>query len=101
LCYFYIDFYTARAGSGAMILLAYQVIHYSYDYEIPGSPVLTVAAWLYGFAAIWVSGKPCSLRDWLRLTAKKRWFALTASILAAVTALSFLWMLFAGLNRVI
>ncbi len=89
LCYFYIDYYTARAGAGAVIILAYDLIHYSYDEKLPLAMVLTVMAWLFGFAAIWVSGKPHALRDWFRLAARNRKFAVAAAAAALLSGSSF------------
>ena len=96
LSYFYIDFYTARALSGAVIILAYDVIHYAYDRQLPGAAVITIAAWIFGFAGIWGSGKPSSLRDSFRLAAKKPLFAKIAAGISAVVAIIFIWALVSG-----
>ena len=96
LSYFYIDFYTARALSGAVIILAYDIIHYAYDWQIPGAAVITVAAWIFGFGGIWGSGKPSSLRDSFRLAAEKKLFARIAAGVSAIIAAVFLWTLISG-----
>ena len=89
LCYFYIDYYTARAAAGAIIVLAYDLIHYAYDEKLPGAAIMTIAAWFFGFAAIWVSGKPYALRDWFRLAARNRKFAIAAMLASFLAAAGF------------
>lgn len=97
LCYFYIDYYTARAIGGAVIILAYDLIHYAYDEKFPGAAFFTIAAWLFGFAAIWISGKPCALRDWFRLAAKKPWFSYCAAAAAILCGCCFLAAMVCGI----
>ena len=89
LSYFYIDYFAARAVAGAIIILAYDLIHYGYDEKLPGAMIFTVAAWLFGFAAIWASGKPHALRDWFRLAGRNRRFAMIAGIISIMSALCF------------
>ena len=72
LCFFYIDYCMARAFAGLVIIYAYDLVHSVYESKIPLAAVVTVAAWLIGIAGIWISGKPCALRDWFRISAKKR-----------------------------
>ena len=90
LCYFYIDYYTARAAAGAIIVLAYDLIHYAYDERLPGAAIMTIAAWLFGFAAIWASGKPHALRDWFRKAADNPIFARTAAIFSFCSGICFI-----------
>lgn len=90
LCYCYIDFYAARAIAGALIIFAYDAIHFAYELKLPGSGVITVAAWLAGFAGIWYSGKPVALRDTWRAGAKSeriRWCVCGAMTLPVLIAL--------------
>ena len=89
LCYFYIDYYTARAGAGMVIILAYDLIHYCYDEKLPLAIAITIMAWLFGFAAIWISGKPYALRDWFRLAVRNRKFAIAAMIASYLAAAAF------------
>lgn len=70
LCYYYIDYYAARAIAGALIIFAYDAIHFAYELKLPGAGVITVAAWLAGIAGIWYSGKPAALRDTWRAGAR-------------------------------
>lgn len=97
LCYFYIDYYTARAIGGAAIILAYDLIHYAYDERLFGGVFLTIMAWLFGFAAIWMSGKPHALRDWFRLAARKKVFGRCAAAAAAICGLAFIIALIGGI----
>ena len=99
LCYFYIDFYTARAIGGAAIILAYDLIHVAYEESLSGAAVLTVAAWLFGFAGIWISGKPCSLRDWFRLAEENKMFKAAATVIALFCAGVFVFTLISGFNK--
>ena len=99
LSYFYLDYYTARAGAGAVIILAYDLIHYGYDEKLPWAVAFTVAAWIFGFAAIWVSGKPHTLRDWFRLAVRNRKFKIAAGIASIISGLSFATALIGGLLK--
>ena len=99
LCYFYIDFYTARAIGGAAIILAYDLIHVAYEESLAGAAVLTVAAWLFGFAGIWISGKPCSLRDWFRLAGGNRKFRIAATVISLACAGVFVFTLISGFGK--
>ena len=99
LSYFYIDFYTARAIGGAMIILAYDVIHVAYEETLCGAAVLTVAAWLFGFAGIWMSGKPCALRDWFRLASMNKKFRFAAAVISLVCAGVFVFTLVSGFGK--
>jgi len=66
LCAFYVDYPNARAVGGALILLAYLAVHYSFDLELPGAPFLTVLSWVVGIFGILVSAQPWRLRDEFR-----------------------------------
>lgn len=99
LSYFYIDFYTARAIGGAVIILAYDIIHIAYEETLCGAAVLTVAAWLFGFAGIWISGKPCALRDWFRRAANDKKFRIAAAAISLVCAVLFVYTLVAGSGK--
>ena len=100
LCYFYIDYYAARAVAGVTIILSYDLIHYAYDWKFPCAGIITVMAWISGFAAIWVSGKPCSLRDSFRLAAKNRKYAWTVTAVMVLFALTYIYSAVAGLTRI-
>ena len=52
---------------------------------------LVVPAWIFGIAGIWVSGKPCALRDWIRLCAgSKTWRSVSAAFWCILT-LALFW----------
>ncbi len=88
LCYFYIDYATARAVGGAMILWSYYLIHKGFDLHTPMLAIPAVLGWVFGLAGIWVSGKPCSLRDWIRLCSKSTyWRRISTSYLLLLAVL--------------
>ncbi len=89
LSYFHLDYLLARSVGGLAILGAYYYIHLSFDLHSPGAPLLAVLAWIFGLGGIWVSGKPCALRDWIRAGARSsRW---------RIGSAAFLWLLAAVL----
>lgn len=99
LCYYYIDYYAARAIAGALIIFAYDAIHFAYELKLPGAEVITVAAWLSGIAGIWYSGKPAALRDTWRAGAKSvrmRRIICGAMVVPVLIALGSLIAFFAG-----
>ncbi len=71
---FYVDYYASRMIAFWMILLAYDTVNISFIYRIPGAPLYAVLSWLLGIAGIWISAKPCTLRDTLRLGIKSKWY---------------------------
>lgn len=83
VCAYYVDYPNARAIGGALILLAYLTVHWSFDLTLPGAAALTVLAWIVGIAGIWLSAQPWKLRDWFRSGAK---FRRTAAALLALFA---------------
>ncbi len=88
LCYFYIDFYAARALALWMIVSAYGMIHTAFDGDHAGREVVTVMCWLAGIAGIWISAKPYLLRDYFRSAAVKKWFRLLCVISAIIMMLA-------------
>ena len=91
LCYFFIDYYAARGLAFFLILFAYDMVHGLFDNHIAGAPVLTVIAMLTGIAGIWISAKPCTLRDIFRKAAlNKKWKYISAA-LSAITAAAALY----------
>ncbi len=91
LGYFFVDYALARALGGIAILGAYYFIHRAFDFHAPLAGVLTVMALLFGIAGIWVSGKPCSLRDWIRLCARNRSWRMVSVACWSVWALALFW----------
>ena len=93
LGFFFVDYPAARAVGGLLILLGYSLIHYTFDFRTPGFPYFAFLGWLTGIAGIWISGKPCAMRDYFRLCAGKVWFRYLGTALWGVAALSALWAL--------
>ena len=93
LCYFYIDYYAARSLAFFLILLAYDIIHGAFELHTPGAAVVTVMALLTGVAGIWISAKPCSLRDVFRKSAGNKMCKYSCFAAAAVMFLLSLYML--------
>lgn len=93
LGFFYVDYPCARSLGGAFILLGYYFVHFTFDFHTPGAPVLAVAGWLIGIVGIWVSGKPCALRDYFRMAASNKKFRLICTGAWSVCTLLFLWAL--------
>ena len=54
-----------------MILAAYYFLRESFAYDIHGAVPGAIIAWSIGLIGIIFSAKPCLLRDWFRLAAKK------------------------------
>ena len=83
LGYFHLDYYAARGFSFALILLAYDVIHGTFELHTPGAGAVTVLMLLQGIAGIWLSARPCTLRDLFRkAAASQRWKAAAAGCTA-------------------
>lgn len=93
LGFFFVDYPAARALGGILILMGYYLVHYTFEFKTPGFPVLAVAGWIIGVAGIWISGKPCSMRDYLRLAGRKRGFKYSCTAAWAGLALLSLWAL--------
>ncbi len=91
LSFFYLDYIAARAVGGLMILYAYYAVHFGFEQHLAPTPLFAWSAWLVGAAGIWISGKPCALRDWLRACARSfRWRLASAAALGICGALSLL-----------
>jgi len=67
LGFFWLDYPFARAWGGILILLGYYFVHSTFECHTPGAVLCAVAGWLIGILGIWISGKPCAMRDYLRL----------------------------------
>lgn len=89
--FFYIDFFAARALGGILIISSYDIVHWAFELRLPGAILITIIAWLYGIAGIWISGKPHALRDWFRLAAKSRKYAVCLMVLPVLAAAALLW----------
>lgn len=86
----FVDYPLARAIGGISILGAYSFIHKSFEWHTPLLGALVVPAWLFGIAGIWVSGRPCTLRDWIRLCARSNsWRSFSAAFWGLLTLVLF------------
>ncbi|MBR7139891.1 MAG: hypothetical protein IKD44_10130 [Lentisphaeria bacterium] len=93
LGFFFVDYPAARALGGVLILLGYSLVHYTFEFRTPGFPLLAFIGWFTGIAGIWISGKPCAMRDYFRMAGSKKWFRLLCCGLWGAAALSALWAL--------
>lgn len=93
LGFFFVDYPATRAAGGLLILLGYSMVHYTFDFRTPGFPAFAVLGWLTGIAGIWVSGKPCAMRDYFRLACSKKEFRLICGGVWCVGVLMALWAL--------
>ncbi len=87
LCYLFVDYLLARSVGGLLILAAYYLVHASFTLHTPVLAPLALIAWIFGIAGIWVSAKPCALRDWIRLLARAghwRWISAALSLAYAL-----------------
>lgn len=90
LCLYLIDYYAARGLALWMIAAGYGMIHSTFDCHVPGAGVVAVVQWLAGIAGIWISAKPCLLRDCFRKAAenvKIRYILSIAAVVLSLTAL--------------
>ncbi len=93
LGFFFVDYPAARAVGGLLILSGYSLVHYTFDFHTPGAPAFAVLGWLTGIAGIWISGKPCAMRDYFRLVSGRRSYRFICGALWSVAALFALWAL--------
>ena len=84
LSYFFLDYLLARSVAGLMILFAYFIVHGAFEQHAKLAVAATVTAWIFGIAGIWVSGKPCAMRDWLRKCCRSVvWRRVSGAVLGA------------------
>ena len=91
LCLYLIDYYASRGLALWMITAGYGMIHSTFEWHVPGSGAVAVLQWLAGIAAIWISAKPCLLRDLFRKSAENVKLRYVLSIAAAVMSLAALY----------
>ena len=87
LCVKYLDNLASRGFAGLLIMGAYSFLDMSFDCKLSMNISGALPAWVWGFIGIVIAAKPCYLRDYLRLAAKKSFFRYLAAALAAVTVL--------------
>lgn len=88
LCFFHLDYYASRGWAFFLILFAYDTVHGVFENHTPAAPLITVIALLAGIAGIWVSAKPCTLRDIFRKAARSEKWKYTASAASALIAVT-------------
>lgn len=80
----YLDNVVARAFAGLLIMGAYTFLDMSFDYKLNMFVSGAFPAWFWGLVGIVIAAKPCYLRDFLRLGARKKfWRVLTAAVCGA------------------
>lgn len=70
--YFLLDFLSARAIGGLLILTAHYLLHQSFSFHSPFRFILSAVCYLTGSAGIFLCWKPCLLRDLFRLAASDK-----------------------------
>ena len=89
LSYFYLDYLTARAIGGLLIVGAYMFVHWGYEFQVPLAPAMTILAWLWGIIGIFISGKPSFLRDYFRKCALSPKLKIASYFFLALTGIIF------------
>lgn len=89
LSYFYLDYLLARSIGGAFIIGAYYFVHAGYEFHAAGAAIMTIIAWIWGIAGIFISGKPSFLRDYFRKCTVSTWMKMVSFIFFAATAVIF------------
>ena len=90
LCFFRIDAYAARGLALWLIVAAYAQIHAAFDAAVPGTAAVAAVNFTASIAGIWISARPCALRDLFRLASARRAVRYAATggfALVAATAL--------------
>ena len=83
----YLDNVVARAFAGLLIMGAYSFLDMSFDYSLGMYISGAVPPWVWGCIGITIAAKPCYLRDFLRLCARKKLWRYLTTGLCGVTAL--------------
>jgi len=94
LCFFYLDYFASRALGGVWIFFAYDAVHAAWDEHWRCAALFSILVWMIGIAGIWISGKPHSLRDAMRLAHRSRCWKKVFAVIAFVYALLAVCMLF-------
>ncbi len=85
--YFYLDNLMARAIAGLLIMGAYTFLAFSFASRLGTGLSGALAAWGWGSVGILIAAKPCWLRDFLRLGARRSVWRRIAAGCAGVTAI--------------
>lgn len=79
--FFCLDYMTARAVGGLLIIFSYEALHRSFELELPLAGFTAVLSWILGGCGVWISGIPHHFRDAIRLAARGgKWKALLAGV---------------------
>lgn len=79
--FFCLDYMTARAVGGLLIIFSYEALHRSFELELPLAGLTAVLSWILGGCGVWISGIPHHFRDVIRLAAKSgKWKGLLAGV---------------------
>ena len=87
LCVLYLDNIVARGFAGLLIMGAYSFLDMTFDCKLNMGISGALPAWVWGAVGIVIAAKPCYLRDFLRLGARKKFWRILAASLAGITAL--------------
>lgn len=87
LCVKYLDNVVARSVGGLLIMGAYSFLDMSFDCKLDLGLSGAFPAWVWGSIGIVIAAKPCYLRDYLRLSAKRSLWRYTAVGLCGISAL--------------
>ena len=79
LAILFLDYLFARAAGGFLILLAHYLLHDSFTFHTPLSPLFAVFCFVLGTAGLFFAGKPYLMRDLIRKSAKERNFRFAVS----------------------
>ena len=83
----YLDNVVARAFAGLLIMGAYSFLDMSFDYSLGMYISGAIPPWVWGAIGITIAAKPCYLRDFLWLCARKSFWRYVTAGLTGVTAL--------------
>ncbi|OGV31743.1 MAG: hypothetical protein A2020_05485 [Lentisphaerae bacterium GWF2_45_14] len=84
----FLDYLFARTLGGFLILLAHYLLHDSFTFHTPLSPIFAVFCFIIGTAGIFFAGKPYLMRDLIRKGAKERIFRFAVSAFFVLFAIS-------------
>lgn len=97
LAWFFLDYLCSRALGGILILSTYFFVYSAFEWHTPYLPLFSGLYWILGIAGICFSGKPCWMRDLLRLCCSApRYRYITAGFCAVLAAASLLAAILTG-----
>lgn len=68
----FLDYLFSRALGGLLILLAHYLLHDSFTFHTPLSPLFALFCFVIGTVGIFFAGKPYLMRDLIRKSAKEK-----------------------------